>query len=124
MPKCSFTKRDGTPCGGVAKGSSGGCYAHDPQFELDRKRDARRGGKQGGRGRTNPGTIDLARLQSRFENLAEEVLKGKVDRGDGAVVAQHLNGARACIVASAKIREIEDFEERLAALENRRGQGA
>src|SRR5919112_1480898 len=118
MAKCGFKTRDGRPCGARATGSNGGCWNHDPAYELLRRRNARKGGQQGGRGRTNPGTIDLARLQKRFEDLAEEVLNGSVDRGDGAVAAQLLNGARACIVASAKVKEVEEFEERLTALEN------
>jgi hypothetical protein len=124
MAKCTFTKRNGDECRGVAVGSLGGCYQHDPSYELDRKRDAQRNGKRGGRGRPNPGTADLHRLQSRFEALAEQVLAGTVDRADAAVAAQCLNGARSCIAASAKLREIEDFEKRLDALEKRRGMGA
>jgi hypothetical protein len=124
MAKCTFTKRNGDECRGVAVGPLGGCYQHDPSYELDRKRDAQRNGKRGGRGRPNPGTADLHRLQSRFEALAEQVLAGTVDRADTAVAAQCLNGARSCIAASAKLREIEDFEKRLDALEKRRGMGA
>jgi hypothetical protein len=124
MAKCTFTKRNGDECRGVAVGPLGGCYQHDPSYELDRKRDAQRNGKRGGRGRPNPGTADLHRLQSRFEDLAEQVLAGTVDRADAAVAAQCLNGARSCIAASAKLREIEDFEKRLNALEKRRGMGA
>jgi hypothetical protein len=124
MAKCTFTKRNGDECRGVAVGPLGGCYQHDLSYELDRKRDAQRNGKRGGRGRPNPGTADLHRLQSRFEALAEQVLAGTVDRADAAVAAQCLNGARSCIAASAKLREIEDFEKRLDALEKRRGMGA
>jgi hypothetical protein len=124
MAKCTFTKRNGDECRGVAVGPLGGCYQHDPSYELERKRDAQRNGKRGGRGRPNPGTADLHRLQSRFEALAEQVLAGTVDRADAAVAAQCLNGARSCIAASAKLREIEDFEKRLDALEKRRGMGA
>jgi hypothetical protein len=124
MAKCTFTKRNGDECRGVAVGPLGGCYQHDPSYELDRKRDAQRNGKRGGRGRPNPGTADLHRLQSRFEALAEKVLAGTVDRADAAVAAQCLNGARSCIAASAKLREIEDFEKLLDALEKRRGMGA
>lgn len=124
MAKCTFTKRNGDECRGVAVGPLGGCYQHDPSYELDRKRDAQRNGKRGGRGRPNPGTADLHRLQSRFEALAQQVLAGTVDRADAAVAAQCLNGARSCIAASAKLREIEDFEKRLDALEKRRGMGA
>src|SRR5215210_8681174 len=113
MSQCAFDKRGGGRCGGVAVGPSGGCYAHDPAYELERKRDARRNGKRGGRGRSNPGTADLHRLQSRFEDLADKVLAEEVDRADAAVAAQCLNGARACIAASAKVRELEDVERRL-----------
>jgi hypothetical protein len=66
----------------------------------------------------------LHRLQSRFEALADNVLAGAVDRAEAAVAIQAWNGARACIAASAKLREIEDFEKRLDALEKRRGMGA
>jgi len=48
MAKCTFTKRNGDECGGFAVGPLGGCYQHDPAYELDRKRDARRNGKRGG----------------------------------------------------------------------------
>jgi hypothetical protein len=117
MAKCTFAKRNGDECRGVAVGPSGGCYAHDPAYELDRKRDARRNGKRGGRGRPNPGTADLARLQKSFEDLADKVLAGTVDRADAAVAIQAWNGARACIAASARVRELEDVERRLDALE-------
>jgi len=121
MAQCQFNKRGGDPCGGIAMGSHGGCFAPDPDFELDRRRLARRGGKQGGRGRTNPATVDLQRLQNRFEQLAEDVLSGSVDRARAAIACQLLNGARSAIQANLKAREVEDFEERLSALEKRRG---
>lgn len=65
MPQCMFKTRGGNPCGGIAMGSHGGCFAHDPDFELARRRNARKGGKRGGRGRTKPATVDLQRLQQR-----------------------------------------------------------
>jgi hypothetical protein len=102
---------------GGGGGAFGGCYAHDPAYELDRKRDARRNGKRGGRGRPNPGAADLQRLQMGFEDLAEKVLASAVDRADAAVAIQAWNGARACVAASARVRELEDVESRLAALE-------
>jgi hypothetical protein len=118
MTKCQFNKRDGEPCEGRAIGSHGGCWNHDPDFELDRRRNAKRGGKQGGRGRPKPGSADLHRLQAHFEDLADKVLvAGTVDRADAAVAIQAWNGARACIAASAKMRELEDVERRLDALE-------
>ena len=117
MSQCAFDKRDGGRCGGVAVGPSGGCYAHDPAYELERKRDARRNGKRGGRGRPNAGTADLRRLQMVLEDLAEKVLAGAVDRADAAVAIQAWNGARSCVAASVRVRELEEVETRLAALE-------
>jgi hypothetical protein len=55
-----------------------------------------------------------------FEDLAEKVLASAVDRADAAVAIQAWNGARACVAASARVRELEDVESRLAALEQAR----
>ncbi len=120
MAQCQFSKRGGDRCEGKVKGTNGGCWNHDPDFELDRRRNARRGGTRGGRGRPNPGTADLHRLQSRFEALADKVLAGTVDRADAAVAIQAWNGARACVAASVQVRELEDVERRLDALERMR----
>jgi len=84
---------------------------------LDRRRDAKRNGKRGGRGRPNPGTADLARLQHVLEDLADDVLAGTVDKSQAAVACQLLTAARGCIVAAAKLRELETVEERIEALE-------
>lgn len=118
MTQCRYYKLDNQPCTRRAIGGFGGCYQHDPEFEQERKRNARKGGKRGGRGRTpSAGTLDLQRLQKSFEELAERVLKDEVDRGTAAVVTQIWNGARSCVVASARMRELEEIEERLRALE-------
>jgi hypothetical protein len=121
MSQCTFKTRDGRSCKGAPVGSHGGCYAHDPQFELHRRRVAKKNGRRGGRGRPNPGTADLARLQEQFEALGEKVLKGEVDRAAAAVTVQAWSAARACIATSAKLRELEEIEERLDALEKQRG---
>jgi hypothetical protein len=120
MARCTYETRSGARCSARAIGSNSGCWNHDPDFQLARLRNARKGGQRGGRGRSTSGTLDLQRLQNRFEALANQVLDGNIDRSDAAVVAQILNGARACIVASAKIKEVQEFEERLEALESRR----
>jgi hypothetical protein len=60
---------------------------------------------------------ELARLQRRFEELADKVLSGEVERGLGAVACQLLNGARACIRDGLAAREQEELESRLEELE-------
>ena len=80
-------------CKGIPIEGSDYCYAHHPDHTEERRRHGARGGKRGGRGRPSS---ELTRLQARFEELAEKVLSGDVERGIGAVVGQLLNGARAC----------------------------
>ena len=114
MAKCSGITRSGERCKGIAIDSSGYCYAHHPDRAEDRRRAARKGGKRGGRGRP---VSELARLQSRFEKLAEQVLSGEVERARGAVAGQLLNGARACVRDGLTAREQEELVERLEELE-------
>jgi hypothetical protein len=61
--------------------------------------------------------VELARLQARFEDLAEKVLAGDVERGVGAVAGQLLNGARACVRDALAAREQEELLGRLEDLE-------
>jgi hypothetical protein len=114
MGKCTAITRGGDRCRGVAIEGSDYCYAHHPDHEQDRRRAARKGGKRGGRGRPSS---ELARLQKRFEELAEGVLSGEVERGIGAVAGQLLNGARACVRDGLTAREQEELVERMEELE-------
>jgi hypothetical protein len=59
----------------------------------ERRKRAQKGGRSGGRGRPQ---AELHRLQKWFEELAQQVIKGEVDRSDAAVTGQLLNYARAC----------------------------
>ena len=114
MGKCTAITRSGDRCRGVAIEGSDYCYAHHPDHEQDRRRAARKGGKRGGRGRP---TGELARLGARFEELADKVLDGEVDRAAGAVAGQLLNGARACVRDGLTAREQEELVERMQELE-------
>jgi hypothetical protein len=114
MARCSGIRADGGRCGAQAIRSSEFCIAHHPDYEDTRRRRNSKGGKRGGRGRP---TSELARLASRFEELADKVLAGEVERGIGAVAGQLLNGARACVRDGLAAREQEELIARLEALE-------
>ena len=93
MAKCSGITQAGTACRGTPIGGSQWCYVHHPDHAEERRRHGARGGECGGRPSSG-----LHRLQCRFEELAERVLAGEVERdGVGAVAEQLLNGARACV---------------------------
>jgi hypothetical protein len=114
MSLCSSSRADGSRCRAQAIRGSEWCFNHHPDYEAARRRRAARGGKRGGRGRP---TAELARLQRRFEELAEAVLSDEIERGAGAVAGQLLNGARACVRDALAAREQEELVERLEALE-------
>jgi hypothetical protein len=114
LVKCSGITQAGTACKGIPIDGSQWCYVHHPDYAEERKRHGSKGGKRGGRGCPS---VELARLQARFEELAEMVLSGDVERGVGAVAGQLLNGARACVRDALAAREQEELVARLEALE-------
>jgi hypothetical protein len=114
LSRCTAIKPSGERCKVRAIEGSEWCWNHDPAHAAERRRHGSRGGKRGGRGRPS---AELARLQRRFEELAESVLCGEIERGAGAVAGQLLNGARACVRDALAAREQEELIERLEALE-------
>ena len=114
MRTCSGIRVDGGRCGAQPMRGSQYCLNHDPDYEDARRRRSSKGGNRGGRGRP---TSELKRLGARFEELAQQVLEGEIERGVGTVAGQLLNGARACIRDSLAAREQEELIERLERLE-------
>jgi len=114
LSRCAAIKPDGERCRVSAIEGSEWCWNHDPSHAEERKRHGSRGGKRGGRGRP---VSELARLASRFEELADKVLSGEVERARGAVAGQLLQGARACVRDGLTAREQMELTERLEALE-------
>ena len=113
MAKCSSITRDGQRCRGIAIDGLGYCYAHDPDRAEERRRNAHKGGKRGGRGRPS---AELATLKERLTTLADDVLEGSVDRGDAAVAGQLLNTVIRAIGMEMRVREVEDLERQVDEL--------
>jgi hypothetical protein len=107
---CCATKRNGEPCTVPATGSNGYCWAHDPANADKRRRMASKAGSSKGGG-------EIAELKTQLKKLAADVLSGEVGRSEAAVVNQILNTRARLIELERKIREQEELEERLAALE-------
>jgi hypothetical protein len=114
MPACGFIKASGEACKAIPMKGEGWCYVHHPQYQDRRRRDGRKGGKRGGRGRP---VAEISALKQRFEELAEDVLDGRVDKGDAAVAGQLLNYAVRAVAVALKAKETEELEGRLEELE-------
>jgi len=107
---CTATKRDGSPCTLPSYGSDGLCWAHDPKNAERRRRGQSRGGK------SKP-SKELVSVKQRLSDLASDVLDGSVERGVAAVASQVLNVYLRAIELERKIKETDELEERLTALE-------
>jgi len=112
VARCKATKRNGEPCTLPAQGEQGLCWAHDPANAEKRRRGASRGGKA-------KANRELPAIKSLLEDLTERVLSGELSTGPAAVANQLVNTRLRAIEVARKIREAEEIEERLAALEER-----
>jgi hypothetical protein len=111
LARCTGITRDGERCREIAIDGLGYCYAHDRAEE--RRRNAHKGGRRGGRGRPS---VELATLKERLSTLADNVLEGSVDRGDAAVAGQLLNTVIRAIGMEMRVREVEDLQRQVEEL--------
>jgi hypothetical protein len=93
-----------------ALGPNGLCWAHDPKNSERRRRGQSRGGK-------GKPTQEIRALKAQLKDLAAGVLKGTVDRGNAVVVNQILNTRARLIELERKVKETDELEERIEALE-------
>jgi hypothetical protein len=110
MAVCRATKANGEPCTLPANGPQGLCWAHDPANREKRRRMASRAA------RSKP-SKEIGGVKAQLEDLARGVLGGEVETARAAVANQIINTRLRAIDLERKVRETEDFEERLAALE-------
>jgi hypothetical protein len=107
--RCAGIKRDGGRCTTIVKPPQTHCYQHDPERAEERKRNASRAGKSGSK--------EVRDLKRRISDVIDAVLDGSQDRGRAAVAIQGLNALRSVLELERKIREAEELESRLEALE-------
>jgi hypothetical protein len=91
------------------------CYQHAPETAEERRRNARKGGKVGGKGR--PGISEIVAIKKELHAVIAGVLSGRVDKGRGAVAFQGYNALMKAHEIARRIHEQEDLEVRIEALE-------
>ena len=88
MGSCARIKGDGERCGARAMEGAEWCYGHDPARAQERKRNARKGGRSGGKGRPQ---AETAALKREVRSVIGGVLSGQIPQGRGAVALQGFN---------------------------------
>ncbi len=118
MVRCAFIKQDGERCGATAMRGYSTCYGHRPDLAQERRRNASRGVRSGGRGRPSAGD-EISWIRRMLREAVVDVSTGKMDRSRAAVAIQGLNALRGLLEAEYRIKEAQEFEERIAAVEVR-----
>ncbi len=110
MARCAGFKPTGEPCERIVSSSQSYCYSHDPERQEERRRNASKAGKGGG-------SAEIRDLKKQLEDLVEDVLAGRMERGNAVAVNQILNTRARLIELERKIKETDELEARLDALE-------
>src|SRR5215203_4567310 len=110
MARCAEIKPNGEPCMIVVTDKQAHCWAHDPR----NAEQCRRRASKGGRGKASR---EIKDLKKQLQDLVQDVLEGRVDRSDAVVVNQILNTRARLIELERRIREQEELEARIQALE-------
>lgn len=118
MATCATIKADGTKCEARAMKGSKLCFNHTPAYSEERRRNASKGGRAGGRGRPAAGE-EVLWLRQTLKHVVDEVLAGNMDRSRAAVAVQALNALRGLLETERRIMDTQEFEERIAVLEER-----
>lgn len=119
MARCAFIKPGGDRCEATAMKGYDHCYGHRPDLAEERKRNSSKGGKAGGRGRGGSG--ELTEIKDLLKTLTDRVL-GREDAeplepGRAAIANQIVNTRLRAVELGRKIKEQDELEARLDALE-------
>ena len=120
MGRCTAIKPSGERCKGRAIEGSEWCWNHDPDHADERRRHGSKGGKRGGRGRSQGETETIKVL---LEDLTERVLSGDLETGPAAVANQLTNTRLRALEQERKNKETEELESRIEALEQAQERG-
>jgi hypothetical protein len=110
MAKCAAFTLKGHPCKGLVRAGSDYCPAHDPARADSRRRAASKAArsKLGG---------EVRGLKDRLEGLIDDVLAGRMETKVATVVIQGVGAHCRILEFERKVKETEEFEARLEALE-------
>ena len=116
MPKCQAVTRSGKRCSASVGPGVEWCWNHDPARAAQRRESAARAG----RSRGTPGLAsEAAGYRRRLEKIADDVLDAESGVGSksAAVAVAAINAALRSLSVEASLREHEELEPMLRALE-------
>jgi ubiquinone biosynthesis protein UbiJ len=88
------------------------CAAHHQDYQERRRAGSRRGGRVRGAG-------ELAEIKRDIRRVIAAVDSGDTERGVGSVLGQLYNVLLRAVEVERRVREVDELEERIAAMERR-----
>jgi hypothetical protein len=114
MALCRATKANGEPCKAPATEPDGHCWAHTPKHAEQRSKQASRAA------RAKPNK-EIAVLKEELKALKDDVLTGRVDRNDAAVVVQVYRTLKDYIELERRARETDELAAEIEDLKREYG---
>ena len=114
MVRCAGIKSNGERCTIVVNDKQNHCWAHDPRNAEQRRRRA----AKGGRAKASKVAKGLHEL---LEDLTRRVIEGELETSRGAVANQLIGTRIRLLEYERRLKELEQFEERIATLEEAAG---
>lgn len=120
--KCTSPKADGSPCTRDPQPGKDVCWSHDDSEAIadQRRRNSSAGGKAVMSLVSEKATAqrqEIAGIKEQLRTLAAELKDGSVPPQTGGVVVQVYNALLRAVDLDRKVRELDDMDERLSALE-------
>ena len=115
MTKCIGIKGDGGLCQRIAMKDSDYCSSHDPDLAEKRKRSASKAA------RSKKPHNEVADIKLEVHDLIRLVRDGEMDRADAIACGQLYNVILRGVELQRRLRELEEFEQRLETIESRMG---
>ena len=113
---CRVTTQYGRPCQNPAQPGKGVCWSHDPENAEQRRGNSRAGGVAA----HSPATLEIGELKDELRALARDVKESRVAPGVGSTLVQIYNTVIRAIETGRKVKETEELEQRIEALERGR----
>lgn len=114
MANCEHIKLDGSRCKGRAIPPARYCWAHDPARADERQQAGHKGGVTAGRGRP---LREIGGIKALLDELVKGVQAGTVEIAAAYCINALLSTKLRAVELERKLKEQEELEARIAALE-------
>jgi hypothetical protein len=79
MERCAAMKANGLPCATRAMKASQWCFNHSPDYSEERRPNASKGGRAGGKGQPGAGD-EVSWLKQTLKDVVDGVLTGNIEQ--------------------------------------------